>query len=457
MIDLISFAEKSSSTMTLHKAPASTPIDPTLVEQALQDANMTSLAKASIRELVALVNRIEGACGEKFVRMEMGVPGLPAPQIGIQAEIEALQSGVASKYPMLEGIPAVKHEISRFCELFMNIHVSPTTCFPTAGSAQGALATFLVGNRIRQNGATLFIDPGFPNQKRQLEMIGQSWGSFDVYNHRGAALEDELEKHLSTGKYTTLLYSNPNNPAWICFNDEELQIIAKVAKRYDVIIVEDLAYFGMDYRENYSIPGEDPYQPSVAHYSDHYILLISSSKVFSYAGQRAACLVISDALFNRHFETLKTNFNKTKFGDAFIFGTMGGLSAGVTHSTQYGLAAMLKAANDGELPFLDLTKAYEKRAAKMKAMFIESGFKLVYREDNGKALSDGFYFTLEYPNMTGDELLKALLLHGISAISLANTGSEQVNGARACVSQVQEEQLPVLADRLARFAQNHPL
>ncbi|WP_417537667.1 aminotransferase class I/II-fold pyridoxal phosphate-dependent enzyme [Marinomonas sp.] len=437
--------------MTITLTDTQTPIAFDQVTTILKDAGIPSLAQASIRELVALVNRIETATDQSFIRMEMGVPGLPAPSIGIDAEIAALKSGVASKYPMLEGIPSLKNEISRFCSLFMNVNVSPTGCFPTVGSAQGALASFLVGNRTKENGATLFIDPGFPNQKRQLDMIGQPWGSFDVYRHRGAALRPELEKHLSSGKYATLLYSNPNNPAWICFNEEELQIIADVAGRYNVIVIEDLAYFGMDYREDYTLPGQAPYQPSIAHYTDQYILLISSSKVFSYAGQRVASLVISDALFQQDFPTLKTNFGQTQFGKAFTFGAMGGLSAGVTHSTQYGLAAMLKAANDGELPFLDLTKVYGKRAAIMKTLFVEHGFDIVYAEDNGKALSDGFYFTFSYPGMDGDTLLEALLYHGISAISLTNTGSERREGARACVSQVRDEQLADLATRLAAF------
>lgn len=428
-----------------------TPIDADAVSHCLEQSGIQSMARAGIRELVSLVNKIEAQTGTQYVRMEMGVPGLPAPEIGIAAEAEALRQGVGSKYPMIEGAPALKAEISRFCKQFLNIDVAPETCFPTVGAAQGALAMFLVGNRIREQGATLFIDPGFPNQKRQLSMINQKWGSFDVYNYRGEALRDELEKHLSTGDYTTLLYSNPNNPAWICFNEEELKIIADVTKRYDVIVIEDLAYFGMDYRSDYSVPGEAPYQPTIAHYTDQYALLISSSKVFSYAGQRIGSMVISEALFNRSFPTLKTTLGSEQFGKAMVFGALHGLSSGVTHSTQYGLAAMLKAANDGVLPFLNLTKVYQERAEKMKQLFIENGFELVYDSDNGEPLSDGFYFTFQYPGLRGDELLTALLYHGISAISLANTGSEHINGARACMSQVQDHQLEDLADRLVRF------
>ena len=110
-----------------------TPIDFQKVSNALDKAKIPSLAKASIRELVALVNTIESGTGEKYIRMEMGVPGLPAPSIGIEGEIKALESGVASKYPMLEGIPQLKQEISRFCWLFSHCRCGTrrTSLFPS--------------------------------------------------------------------------------------------------------------------------------------------------------------------------------------------------------------------------------------------------------------------------------------------------------------------------------------
>ena len=94
---------------------------------------------------------------------------------------------------------------------------------------------------------------------------------------------------------SSLIYSNPNNPTWICLTEEELSIIGELCRKYDVIAIEDLAYFGMDFRKDYLNPGEPPFQPTVARYTDDYVLLISSSKIFSYAGQRIAIMAISAA------------------------------------------------------------------------------------------------------------------------------------------------------------------
>jgi hypothetical protein len=60
-----------------------------------------------------------------------------------------------------------------------------------------------------------------------------------------------------------------------------------------------------------------------------------------------------------------------------------------------------------------------------------------------------------YPGFTGEELLQELIFYGISAIALSITGSERVEGIRACVSLVKREQFPALESRLKKFSENH--
>lgn len=390
--------------------------------------------------------------------MEMGIPGLPATQIGIEAEKAALDNGVASIYPDVHGIPQLKAEISRFVKSFLDVSVNPESCIPTVGSMQGSFACFMTINRMHQEReGTLFLDPGFPVHKQQLRVLGQEYMSFDVYNYRGKKLIDKLESYLSTGKVSSILYSNPNNPSWICFTDEELRIIGELANKYNVIVIEDLAYVGMDFRKDYSQPGIPPFQPTVAKYTDNFVLLISSSKAFSYAGQRIGMMVISDSIFNTEAPDLLRYYHNKKLGYAMIFGTMYTLSSGVCHSAQYALAAMLKAANDGEFNFIEQVREYGEKAHIMKRLFTENGFNIVYDADDGVPIADGFYFTISYPGFSGAELIEAFLYYGISAISLEITGSERTEGLRACVSLIRREQFPELENRLQRFHEHHPI
>ncbi|MCP4749052.1 MAG: pyridoxal phosphate-dependent aminotransferase [Desulfobacteraceae bacterium] len=426
-------------------------IDPAIVRQCIQDSGLENTGLASIRELNRLVSAIEIATQVSFIRMEMGIPGLLPPDIAVNAEIEALKRGVGSKYPPFDGIPELKDEISLFIRNFMGVDISPAGCMPTVGSMQGTfLAMMMAGRRIKGRDRVLFIDPGFPVNKRQAQVLGLAFDCFDIYDYRGGKLADKLESYLQTGQYAALIYSTPNNPSWICLNEQELQTIGKLCSKYDVIALEDLAYFGMDFRVDYSEPGKPPFIPTVAKYTDNCILLISSSKSFTLAGQRIGMLAVADALFNSEADNLKTYFGSSRFGYALIFGGIYTISAGLSHSAQWGLRGLLGAVNGGQYNFVENVREYGGRAAKMKKIFLDNGFHLVYDQDDGKPLADGFYFTVGYPGISGVDLVERLLFYGISAIALVTTGSKR-EGIRACVSLTGPERFGELAHRLKKF------
>jgi len=435
-----------------------TPINYQIVSDILKNSAVKSVGNASIREVKKLIDEIEQATGDKFIRMEMGIPGLPPVQIGIEAEKRALDAGIPAIYPDIFGIYPLKNEIQRFIKLFLNLDVNVEGCLPTVGSMQGSFASFMTLNRMHsKREGTLFIDPGFPVHKQQLRVMGQDHMAFDVYNHRGDKLKTKLESYLKTGKVSTILYSNPNNPSWICFTEKELKIIGDLANEYNVIVIEDLAYFGMDFRKDYSVPGQPPYQPTVAKYTENYVLLISSSKVFSYAGQRIGMMVISDKVWDTKAPDLLRYYRFDTVGRAMVYGALYSLSSGTAHTPQYALAAILKAVNDGKYNFIEAVKDYGVKAKIMKKMFLENGFKIVYDKDEGNPIADGFYFTFSYPGFNAEELLNELVYYGISAISLLITGSEHTEGIRACVSLVKHEQFPDLEFRLNKFHEDHPI
>ena len=418
--------------------------------------NAKELAAASIRQFVSIVKDIEKKTGVEYIRMEIGEPGLPAEQIGIEAEHEALLAGVGSKYPIITGIEPLIKEASRFVKAFVNLDI-PSSCFvPTVGSMQGAFASFMALSQIREDRDTiLFIDPGFPVQKAQCRAQGVRYESFDVIDYRGKKLEEKLEEVLSSGRISGMIYSNPNNPTWMCLNEEELEIIGRMATKYDVIVIEDLAYLNMDFREDRSKPFEPPYQPSVARYTDNYIILISGSKMFSYAGQRIAVVGMSPRLADRCYDSLAKRYNNDgQFRRSFIFNILYVLSSGVPHSVQYALAAMFRAASDGRLNYVEHTKEYARRSAQVKAIMKKNGFHIVYDKDCDKEVGDGFFFTFGYKNMTGEQLINKHIYYGISAITLEPTGSSR-EGLRGCVSMISDYQYDEFDKRLRLFSQDY--
>ena len=108
------------------------------------------------------------------------------------------------------------------------------------------------------------------------------------------------------------------------------------------------------------------------------------------------------------------------------------------------------------LDFVDDTREYAVRAEKMKKIFTDNGFHIVYDKDVTRTVGDGFFFTIGYGNMTGGELLRELLYYGVSSISLSTTGSRQ-NGVRACTSRMRDELYEVLRERMIAFREDHPI
>lgn len=430
-------------------------IDKQLVDSTMTQCGVSDLDVASIRDTVKIANLLEKATGEKFIRMEMGVPGLAPSRIGTEAEIEALKKGVAQFYPMLEGYPELANEASRFVKNFMDVEMRPEGIVPTVGAMQASYVAFMALTECKAGKDTmLFIDPGFPVQKTQLEVMGKPYITFDIYEFRGRKLEAKLREYLDKGNIAGIIYSNPNNPSWVCLTPEELEIIGRLATEYDTIVLEDLAYFAMDFRKDLSHPGEAPFQPTVAKYTDNYIFMISSSKLFSYAGQRLGLLCISDKLVNREYDHLKERYGAGRLGYAITYKLIYTLSSGTAHSPQYAVAAIMKAANEGTLNILTEVKEYGLRAAAMKKIYTDAGFKVVYDKDGEADVADGFYFTIMYPGMSGAQLAHELLYYGISSITLKGCGSNR-EGLRACVSQVGMDKMDALRDRVERFRKDH--
>lgn len=432
------------------------PISQDMFDAAVKRLMIMDLGTATIRQICSLAAAIEESAEEPMIHLEIGNPGLPAEQIGVEAEIEALRSGVANKYPPIQGIPELKKAGARFLKSFLDIDVPLKGIIPTVGSMQGSFTLqLLLAQRLKEKDTMLFLNPGFPANISQAKVLGINVESFDIYEHRGAALEPKLEEYLAKGNVTALLYSNPNNPAWTNLTEEELEIIGRLATKYDCIVLEDLAYFGMDFRRDVSHPGVPPFGSTVARYTDNYILLLSGSKIFSYAGQRIALVCIGEKVFDRKYEFYEKFYEMPALGDAYIFGVLYCASSGTSHSAQHGLAAMLNAASDGTLPFIDHCSEYGRRAEIVKKLFTDNGFFIVYDMDGKDPIADGFFFTIGYPGLSGTELQRELIRYGVSSIALQSTGSEQ-EGIRACVSMISDDEAFARLERfLKKFNEDH--
>ncbi len=423
-----------------------------VLDEALAEMGIEDVSRTTIRQCSMLGSMLEERAGEKFSHLEFGVPGIPACPIGIEAQKKALDNGIPSIYPSVQGLPELKKNAARFVKAFIDVDINPKGIVPTVGSMQGSMTSILECSQLDPRKDTiLYICPGFSAHGRQPDILGIKNLTFDIYEYRAEKLREKLESYFKEGNIAAILYSNPNNPAWICLTEEELKIIGDLANKYDVIVLEDMAYLCMDFRKDMSVPFQPPFQSTVARYTDNYVLLISGSKIFSYAGERIAIVCISDKLYHREYPALKKKWGMGKFGDNFILNYLYVNTSGASHSAQYALSAMFEAAVDGRYNFVKELRDYGFRAHRSREIFDRNGFHLVYDKDMEQTISDGFFYTVEYKDLSNKALLEALLRCGIIAIPLNTTGSGQC-GIRVCVSRLlSDEDFDLLDKHLKLF------
>ena len=156
------------------------------------------------------------------------------------------------------------------------------------------------------------------------------------------------------------------------------------------------------------------------------------------------------------YPNLSQYYSTERVGHAFVHGGIYPTTAGVPQTPQYALAALFEAASSGKYQFLEETRIYSLRAEKMKKVFLKYGLDLVYDEDLGQPIGDGFYFTVAHPGLNGEELLFEMIRHGMAGIPLSTTGSKK-EGVRICVSLIQDDQMDELEKRLSSLKHHlHP-
>jgi aspartate/methionine/tyrosine aminotransferase len=261
----------------------------------------------------------------------------------------------------------------------------------------------------------------------------------------GAQLIAALEEAFATRDVALLCWASPNNPTWSILTAEELQAIAALCARYDVLPIEDLTYLGMTGGGQ----GGSARLPSISQYAARYFIVLSASKMLSYAGERVGFLIGSQTLLVDN-STAIARISGVESIERSCSSMIFNISAGAPHSAQHGVAQALEAINEGKLDLERALAVYADRARQLKEFLLENGFYLIY-DDEAQRAADGFYVCFGYPNLSGNELLRRLLVYGVTVLPLSLFGSTRTDGVRACVGRLDEKSMVLLGKRLTGF------
>ncbi len=149
------------------------PIQKEVIDRIAAAKKIANPGKASIREMRKMIQDVESETGIGFVKMEMGIPGIPAAKVGIDAQIEALQNGVASVYPEIYGTADFKQEAARFVKRDSGLLC--TYRWFNAGRFRQLLDTYPLRCKEKQSAVHR---PGFPCTETTMPCFGHPHESF---------------------------------------------------------------------------------------------------------------------------------------------------------------------------------------------------------------------------------------------------------------------------------------
>jgi aspartate/methionine/tyrosine aminotransferase len=421
-----------------------------VIDRFLADAHL-DFEQLDIQDFWKQIGLLEKKLGVRYVRMDFGIPGLPPPAAALRAQADALSEGKAvCEYPPSEGVVELKEEVAKFLLLVFGLQLDPNCCLPTCGATQAAfLAQAIAGRRYKDRNRILHLEPGYPPIKAQTRLLGLESCGIDLFSCREKRLIDAIQLNARDGRLAAISWSNPNNPTSITLSADELRGIAAVCEKNDVIAIEDAAYLGM-------VTGEPATSVTamncIANYTDNFFLLLSASKMFSYAGERIGVLASSSSLMGRSYDALEELFS-CKRVDLAVKRTLFNLTAGAPHTAQYAVAGILKAINDGKYDLVQNLSEYGRRAKAVKSILLRNGFHTIYKSSCDES-EHGFYLTFGFPGLTAAQLLKELLYHGITALPLSAFGSCSKDGLRACVGLLEPRFFPLLERGIQEFSRS---
>lgn len=254
--------------------------------------------------------------GNKVYPFHLGDLNLKTPDTVVLATLKAIKDGKTGYCPNV-GIPALRQALAEDINhargtgyTMENVAIQPGGK-PTIGKF--ILALMNAGDEV------LYPNPGYPIYESQIEFNG---GKAVPYSYtegkNGFSIDIESIEKKITGRTKAIIINDPQNPTAAECTPEELTAIANLAKKYDLVVLSDEAYFDIRYE------GKSISIASLPGMQERTIILYTFSKKFAMSGWRLGATIAPRKVID---VIAMLNVNDESCSNHFIqYGALGGLT-----------------------------------------------------------------------------------------------------------------------------------
>lgn len=188
------------------------------------------------------------ADGADVIHLEVGRPSLDTPQHIKDAAKKALDDGIVH-YGDLQGTGSLRTALSEKVRSFNKLPLDPDEILITNGLTQAAFATFAAS--IDQNDEVIVFEPFYPQHNPKVALLGGKIVRVPLAKSReGFRLDAGALEAAITPKTKMVVLINPANPVGTVYSREELEALAEVVIRHDLLVLSDEVYEYVVYSPN---------------------------------------------------------------------------------------------------------------------------------------------------------------------------------------------------------------
>jgi len=229
------------------------------------------------------------------VRLEIGDPDLPTPELITKAAERAMEAGDTG-YTQSAGLPTLREAIRDHYAAAYGVTVSPDNIVVTQGTSPAMLLLF--GALLDPGDEVILADPCYPAYPNYINFLGGVPVHVRVRAEEGFRFRPEEIEAAITPRTRAIMLNSPANPMGTVLPPEDLEALAAIAERHGLWLASDEIYHGLQFEGR---------ERTILEFTDRAFVLNGFSKAYAMTGWRLGYL-IAPPEFVRACEIIQQNF-----------------------------------------------------------------------------------------------------------------------------------------------------
>ena len=221
--------------------------------------------------------------GKTIYHLNIGQPDLPTPE-AFYENVRSFDSSTVA-YAESPGMPLLIDAIRNYYKK-LDVELAPDDVLITSGGSEALLLTCL--SILDPYTEVIIPEPYYPNYTTFVHAAGGVIRALHTGPEEGYHYADRRRiERLITKNTRAILITNPGNPTGVVLSEEEMRMIADIAKENDLYLICDEVYREFCYDDKFGVPCMGRFDDL----DEHLVIIDSVSKRFSACGARVGCVI----------------------------------------------------------------------------------------------------------------------------------------------------------------------